>query len=300
MRFVLLMLFLPVTSFSQNYFRDHFGASLTFISSIGTHNTGVGLKLNTWYQDHFYQFTMSHSTRLFAFNLGDRRNYVDHKMSVGLLVLGGKKELQPDYFSDALSNKSIFNNSFGYAYMYYFDNRGTTQGSGAFMFGSKGFDFYIENDIFAGTGRDRFRTGSFAINYRYKNLKFTVGTRIWTGETRGAKWQELKGPDHPYGFKIIEDLPYGKTSNGIAYCGISYYINHGQWASLELGVDSENIRNFIQNRLIHDLIFLPKKIERATPHYPRLDEHGCPVFEKEDARKNRFYYQIGTGLDGGY
>lgn len=300
MRLWLLFILLPLTSKSQSYFRDHVGASVTIYSSIGTHNTGIGAKINTWYQDHFYQITLSNSIRLFALNYGDRKNYVDNKFSIGLLLLGGKKEQQPSPFSDVLLNKSIYNNSFGYSYMIYLDNRGTSQSSGAFLFGTNNFELYLENDVFAGTGRDRFRTGAISASYRYDQYKFSIGSRIWTGETRGAKWQELKGSDHPYGFKIIEDLPYGKTSSGTLYLGASYYYGFSQWSSVELGIDSENIRNFIQNRIVHDLIFLPKKIERTTPHYPRLDEHGCPAFDKKDAKKDRLYYQVGTGFDSGY
>lgn len=58
-------------------------------------------------------------------------------------------------------------------------------------------------------------------------------------------------------------------------------------------MDSESIRHGFQNRLIHDLIFLPKKVERTTPHYPRLDQYGCPVFDKESIRPNKLFLQWG-------
>jgi hypothetical protein len=99
--------------------------------------------------------------------------------------------------------------------------------------------------------------------------------------------------NQPSGFRLLEDLPYGRTSHGIAYGGVYYNLGAGQNVHLKLGIDSEHLRHSVQNRFIHDLLFLPKKIERNTPHYPRLDETGCPVFEKSTVRKNRFYYQQG-------
>jgi hypothetical protein len=44
---------------------------------------------------------------------------------------------------------------------------------------------------------------------------------------------------------------------------------------------------------MHDLVFLPKKIERNTPHYPRVDSHGCTTFDPELRRKDRIYLQLG-------
>ena len=68
---------------------------------------------------------------------------------------------------------------------------------------------------------------------------------------------------------------------------------YGNILQMKVGVDSERFRHAFQNRLTHDLIILPKKVTRNTPHYPRLDENGCPVFEKELVRKDKWYFQVG-------
>ena len=75
---------------------------------------------------------------------------------------------------------------------------------------------------------------------------------------------------------------------------ISKMAGNEQDAFVKIGIDSEGIRHGIQNRLIHDLIFLPKSVKHHSSHYPKLDENGCPVFEKASAKKDRFYFQLGS------
>jgi hypothetical protein len=36
---------------------------------------------------------------------------------------------------------------------------------------------------------------------------------------------------------------------------------------------------------------MPKSYKRTTPHYPRLDKNGKPVFTKGERRSDRFYFQ---------
>jgi hypothetical protein len=89
-------------------------------------------------------------------------------------------------------------------------------------------------------------------------------------------------------------LPYGRTSHGIFYTSGQQTFANGQVASLHLGVDSEQVRHFFQNRLVHDLILLPKKVQRNTPHYPRLDKDGNNVFGRKEKRPDVFYFQAGV------
>jgi uncharacterized protein YcsI (UPF0317 family) len=65
-----------------------------------------------------------------------------------------------------------------------------------------------------------------------------------------------------------------------------------QIVSGKIGFDSEKTRDVIQNRLGHDLIFLPKKMKRHTPHYPMLNQEGCPIFDKKEKRKDKFFFSI--------
>ena len=53
------------------------------------------------------------------------------------------------------------------------------------------------------------------------------------------------------------------------------------------------MRHAIQNRLIHDMLLLPAKMNKTSYHYPRLDINGCPTFEKETVRPSKLYTQFG-------
>ena len=267
--------------------------SVGLLLNVGTHVNTIGISLNSYYQDFFYQVNAGSS---FTYNLtgyGNRKNFWESRNSLGLLLLGGKKEMKPDFQLNGLLHNSAFNYGIGYNYIWYFDNVKTSQLSGGWGVHVKSFSLLLENDIFGGQGKDRFRTGHVTMNYRLNDFKITTGLNIWTGETANSEWQKSSLDKCPSGYRELDNLLYGKTSHGILYGGLSYNLGYGQFTTMRIGIDSENIRHAFQNRLMHDLIFLPKRIERKTPHYPRLDEFGCPVFEGSLVRQSKFYYQQG-------
>ncbi len=289
----LLLILIPVSGFTQTFKAERIGASIGLLFNIGTHSNRVGVSVNTYYQDHFYQINVGSS---FTFNhkgYGGRKKFWESQNSLGLVLLGGKKEISPDFQLNGLLHNTSYNYGLGYNYIWYFDNAKTSQLSGGWGLHLKAFSFLFENDIFGGQGKDRFRTGHISLNYRYEDFKITAGLNIWTGETAKSVWHKDSFYKCPNGYRELDNLDYGKTSHGILYGGIAYNIGYGQFADLRIGVDSEKIRHVFQNRLMHDLIFLPKSIKRKTPHYPRLDDDGCPVFEDTLVRKSRFYYQHG-------
>ncbi|MEY3235955.1 MAG: hypothetical protein RI883_56 [Bacteroidota bacterium] len=294
MKKIFLLLFLiPLYSFGQTFKADKFGLSVGLLINVGTHVNNIGISLNSYYQDHFYQINAGSTITFNKTSYGKRKNFWESRNSLGLLILGGKKEMLPDFQLNSLLHNSTSNYGLGYNYIWYFDNIKTSQLSGGWGIHLKSFSLLLENDIFGGQGKDRFRTGHITMNYRMKDFKVTAGLNIWTGETANSTWNKGTFDKCPSGYRELENLPYGKTSHGILYGGLTYNLGYGQFTSMRIGVDSEKIRHSFQNRMMHDLIFLPKQIERKTPHYPRLDEFGCPVFEDSSVRKSKFYYQHG-------
>jgi hypothetical protein len=298
-KFILLAIFLPSSLLGQTFSNKHFGISLGLTFNVGTHVNNVGINVNTYYTDYFYQFNLGQSFTLNAINFGKRTHFWESRSSAGLNLMAGKRNLTPDFQMNGLFHNTTYNYGLGFNYLLYKDNAGTSQLSGGWAIHLKNTSLLVENDVFGGQAKDRFRTGHFAVSYRYQNMKFITGMYIWTGETKNSQWQKIPLKHQPSGFRILEDLPYGKTSHGIAYGAVYYNIGAGQNLHLKLGIDSEHLRHAVQNRFIHDLLFLPKKVERNTPHYPRLDERGCPVFEKSNVRKNRFYFQQGLNENWG-
>lgn len=290
---LIFSLILPGFCFSQNYFRDHFGGSIGIIANIGTHNNSFGLTINSYYHDKFFQFNNGANFHLYHKNIGQRTHFREVRLHTGLVLLAGKKENEIDFLMDGLNHQTTFNYGIGYNYLWYFDNAGTSQLSGGWSIHAKKLSFYLENDIFGGQGKDRFRTAHFQAAYKTGDYRFAAGVNLWTGETKESMWEKVSLDKCPSGYRLLEDLPYGRTSHGILYGGLTYRLPFQQQINIKLGIDSENIRHTIQNRLIHDLIFLPKKIERKTPHYPRLDEDGCPIFDKSQVRKSVLFLQYG-------
>lgn len=293
-KILLFLYFIPFIGISQTFSSENFGATAGLVFNIGTHSNRIGLALNSYYHDLFYQINLG-TTLTFNINgYGKRKNFLEARNSLGLILLAGKKEAHQDFQLDGLLNNTTYNYGLGYNYLWYFDNAGTSQRSGGWAAHIKNFSILFENDLFGGQGKDRFRSGHLAVSYKYDQIKFTSGLFFWTGESALSFWDKTPMENCPSGFRSLEDLPYGNTSHGILYGGVNYNIGYGQFATLKVGVDSENIRHYFQNRLIHDLILLPKSVKRNTPHYPRLNEEGCPVFDKNDVRKDRLFLQFGS------
>jgi hypothetical protein len=287
-----LMLF-PLLLTGQTYSSQLFGISAGIVLNVGTHVNSIGFSFNSYYHDYFYQFNAGSMLTYNFQSYGGRKNFWESRNTLGLVLLAGKKQLDPDFQLNGLLHNTSYNYGIGYNYIWYFDNANTSQRSGGWSAHVKNFSILFENDVFSGQAKDRFRTGHLAFNYRYQNLKFTTGLYIWTGETANSVWQKVPLDQCPSGFRLLEELPYGRSSHGIVYGGIQFHPGFGQIVQARIGIDSEHIRHGFQNRLTHDLILLPKKIERNTPHYPRLDENGCAVFERSQVRKNKFYFQQG-------
>lgn len=278
---------------AQSHLGNNFGASVGIVANVGTHVTGVGLNINTYYTDYFYQFNVGTTLYLNERSFGGRKRFFESRSSVGAVILFGKKEMPIDFQLNGLNHQTPYNYGVGYNYVLYHDNAGTSQLSGGMAIHVKNVSIYHENDMFGGQAKDRFRTAHILFTYRNKDLKLGTGVNLWTGETGNSKWQRISLDKCPNGFRALDDLPYGRTSHGIAYGAVWLNGPYGQIPHLKVGYDSEQIRHAVQNRLIHDLIFLPKKIERNTPHYPRLDESGCPVFEYEEVRNGKLFLQLG-------
>jgi len=295
----LLFLLFSASAFGQNFITNRFGGSIGLLFNIGTHQRSIGINAKIYYKDYFYQVNAGSTFTFNGLSYGNRCNFFENRTYAGAVLLAGKRGSIQDFELDGLNHQTNYNLGVSFNYLIYSDNVGTSQLSGAFGLHVKNFTLRFENDVFGGEANDRFRTGHILASYRTENFKFNSGIYIWTGETEGSPWYKIANEDCPHGFKIIEERPYGKTSHGAFYGGVLVNMPYGNSAFWKLGIDSEHIRNALQNRFTHDMIFVPKKWQHYTPHYPRLDENGCAVFEKSLVRKDRFFMQFGLNDNWG-
>jgi hypothetical protein len=293
MRFLTVFIFIGSSCFSQSNNDFKFGFQAGIVLDFGSHENEIGIEINTF---GLYKFTQLNAGTRFSFllnSLGTRSNFLENRTNVGLLLLGGKRQALNDNYFAGLIHNSNYNNALGYNYIWYFDNAGTSQRSGAFGLTLNKMSILFENDLFGGQAKDRFRTGHLQFSYRTGLVRYSLGINMWTGETSGSP--RLKPIENcPNGFKNLTNLPFGKTSHGVFYFGAQYQLPMFQTIHWRIGMDSEEIRHLFQNRLTHDLMFLPKSFPRNTPHYPRLDENGNPTFTKNNRRSDLYFFQIGT------
>ena len=293
-RFILffILIFQVFTLKAQFKSEAQFGIQVGLVVNIGTHVNSVGLNLGAYYTDFFYQVNVNSQLKFNATSYGGRLNFWENRNALGLVLLAGKRNIEPDFQLDGLNHQTKFSKGIAYNYLIYFDQAKTSQRSGAWAIHVNYFTLAIENDVFGNQQKDRFRTNTIQATYRYQDWKFFANLFLWTGETAKSHWDRTPMDRCPNGVRRLNELPYGKTSHGIISFGASRQILYNQIVTMKAGYDSEGTRHIVQNRLGHDLIFLPKSVKRNTPHYPRLDEDGMPAYDKKAVRKNRFYYQV--------
>jgi hypothetical protein len=286
--FLILLINQPICS-------QKIGFRLGGVFSIGTHVNNIGITSNLFYQDYFYQVNLGVNSLFNLKSYGQRKCFFENRIALGVVLLGGKQEQQINILQDALIHNTRYNYAIGYNYLWYFDKVGTSQRSGGWSVNIKRLTLLFENDIFGGQGKDRFRTGILALQFKQKEYIIHSRLFIWTGETKGSTWNKTAQPNCPNGFRSLKDLPFGKTSAGIVSLGVYYAPYYHKYSNLQsvfsshVGFDNEQVRHIFQNKISHDLKFLPQSIQRKTPHYPRLDQNGNPVFVKDSIKPTKFF-----------
>lgn len=294
MKFFLATVFMmgAIQLSAQHWYSTSAGARLSLMFAIGSHQSSVGVGLNTYLAVPNAQFNAGTTYRFFASNLGGRCHFGEWRHSLGLVIRGGKTSNPVNLDFGAALHQSSAPYSLGYAYLWYLDKVGTSQRSGIWNVGMRRVDISFENDVFGGQAKDRFRTGNLTVSYRDSFQKASFGLQLWTGETRFSKWNKVPSDKMPSGYRDLTALPYGYGNHGNLFVEYKQTMDAHQVAGFRMGVDSEQIRHIFQNRISHDLILLPKGIERNTPHYPRLDQYGKNVFSRKEARKPIPYFQV--------
>lgn len=216
--------------------------------------------------------------------------------SLGTLFTWGSPNM---YFTHELlyQNFTPYTHAIGYTHHWYIDKIHTSQRTGSISLQIDKVSCILENDVLAGQGKDDFRTGGFKLVYQI-NPYHAVGitSTLWTGQSRGAPRIDTARYKARFGYKDLSNTLYGKQSKGILAVQYSYFYDLTGITQIQAGIDSEHIRHFFQNKLIHDMPFFPKKWNKAeNPHYPMLDTEGLPYInpDKQKIRKTKPYLQIG-------
>jgi hypothetical protein len=263
--------------------------------SVGSHEQRFGIGLHAAFQFSKGMLSLGNDGSFYLSSWGGRTKMWESRAYFGAAWYANNLKGMGDFELGTLKNPFSRASSLGYAYLWYWDNAATQQTSGAFRGEHQGHSVYFENDFLAGQGKDRFRTATFRYRYRGDFWSVHSGFFLWTGETSGVQVlaEVVKGKT-TY-FKDLSNGAYGKTSHGIIHGGIRYGLK-GQNLGVDVGMDSERVRNTFQNQWAHHSLWHSKNPAMAVK-YPMLDRYGQPTWDSDKVRKPSPYFRLSISED---
>ena len=287
-----IFLFFTNVAWTQNTGLGRLAVQGQITLQIGAPINAIGFKTHLHWIHDFIEIGAGVQSKLYFSGLGPSGLFFENRLQLDAKLVWGNTIERNPAFMHSLYNQNEKAYSLAYAHLWYWDTRNTAQRSGAWASQLGNFFIYFENDLFAGQGRDRFRTGTLQVMYMDSLNLWRLNTRIWTGETRGA--QVIESEKHPSyrGYIDLSESLYGTSSNGIF--SLAYYRAWSfQPIGIELGIDHEWVRHFFQNKLVHDFPYVLKKNPDRNRHLPMLDTDGLPYLglENQKIRKVRWVVQ---------
>ena len=229
---------LTVLTKAQTFSGEKYALNIGFLIAAGTHFDRIGISCTGYYADKTYQINPGFRIYYNFRNIGPLKKYFEFAPSVGALISFGRNDSSENLFISPLGNQTTKRNSIGYAFNYYLNNIKTSQATGTLSFQFGNFQIISENDLFAGSIRDEFRTGSLLAQYRDKNFQYGINYTSFTG-ARGIHVDDANFPSRN-GYMDMSHSLYGNVSAGLISAQIQY-------AAL-LGKSSREILELMQNR----------------------------------------------------
>jgi len=298
-KFLIGLLFIIHSNKAQDllFSNKNFGFNIGGNFAFGTHFQRIGINFNFFYVNDFVQANSEVRTYFNLKNLGPKKIYREIVLSQGIVFGYGYRQNVFNPFINSISNQTGYPYSFAYAYNGYFNPRRkikTTQQTGIIGFQFNSVSVIIENDILARPMLDRFRTGAFLIQYQYKDIfQAAVNCTMWTGAMGRSIRTDTCFPS--VGYMDTTNGTHSNYSHGLLSAQFKYHMGLSQTAQTNIGVDAEQVRNFVQNKCIHDVFFIPKKwFKRYNCHIPMLDEKCEQYLYKsgQKIKKPELYWNV--------
>jgi hypothetical protein len=281
-KIIFLSLLLPVKTRAQDLLvnKENLGGNIGLNLAFGTHFQRLGFNLNFFYVNQFFQANSEVRVYMNFKNLGPKKMYPELVLSQGVVFGYGYLQSYFNPFISSISNQTGHSNSIAYSYNAWFNKIKTKQQTGIAAFQFNRITVIAENDILARGYYDRFRTGGFLVQYQYENqFQAAVNCALWTG-----KMGRQVHDDKDFNAVCYMDTTggiYTHYSHGLLSAQIKYNVGYSQNVQANVGVDAEQVRNAVQNKLIHDMVFIPRKwITLKNCHIPMLDDKGEQYLHK--------------------
>ncbi len=261
--------------------------------AFGSHTTFIGIQAGVTVINNYVQASLFNRFNFYYKNYNTKKWFWENKIT-GTLFFGVGKTYTPQLentFITPYINTLHKPLTIGYAYNYYVDNRKTSQPTATIILNYKQFYFITENDAFAFVPFDKYRTGNMHLFYIKDSIKLGLQMQLFTGETFGGKL--CKGNYGRYGIKDITGNNYGTTSVGVLNIIAQY-----KYAYAQLGYDSEWIRHFFQNKMIHNNTLVHALNPKVNnPAIALLDSNNKAVLnlQQQKVRNGKVFWQIGIG-----
>lgn len=283
---------------------DKMGAGIRggVLLSFGSHVRQVGFTVSGyWYYD-FFQLNALGRMGWHSRNMGPGNKGKEALLALGA-VAGFNNTALINNFHSAVSNQMGKRYSLAFAQNFYWDSHQTSQHTGTFGLQIDQVELAHENDIFSVIGSDRYRTAALSVAWFNGAERLEISSILWTGNTNSKKSVKHKEGVGRFGYIDLAEAEHGKVSNGIVSLNWDHYFGWGQTSRVGLGIDSEHVRNVLQNQLMHDMYLFPKKWNHAqNKHIPMLDDEGNPYINSSEQtlRKRKLYYQFQLNKPGYY
>lgn len=275
------------------YSNTNLGFNIGANFAVGSHFQRIGINLNFFYVNDFFQANSEARVYFSYKNLGPKLVYTECVLSQGIVFGYGNKVNYFNPFLSSISNQTGYSNSAAYSYNAYFNKIKTTQQTGIIGLQFNPVTVVLENDIFARPLLDRYRTGAFLVQYQYGDLyQAGINCTMWTGWMGKA----IRGDSaFDAGYIDTTGATYPLYSHGLLSAQFRYHLGLSQIAQANIGVDAEQVRNAVQNKIIHDFCFLPQSwFKRYNCHIPMIDDKGQQYLYRpgQKIRKPRVYWNI--------
>ena len=295
----LSFLFLTFCASTHGQKLDHgFTVGLSF--SFGTTVNRIGIHGAFYSTLEFAQVNLGSSLYYNFQSYGLKGKTIELQSGAGLQFGFGSTDTLRNNFIGLMENNTFHDLSAGLAYLYYWDRQGTSQSTGIIGLNAYNWTISTENDLFGNFihQNDRFRTGAFLVEYQYLNTKIGIEAVLWTHDYSDCTRIQQQGETDWARFGYYEDKNVKNRAHslGLLSFQLKQWLPCNQQAELNIGVNSEKVRNAIQNEFIHDQPFFPDAlIKRKPAHIPMMTTSAEQYLylPNQLIKPASFYFNIG-------
>lgn len=269
--------------FGQLELNKNYGFNVGFIGAFGTHVQRFGVVVQGYAVYEFAQINAS--VRLYDNfkDLGPKGEHGEINAALGLCLGYGQKIKNENLFLNSVSNQTGYKNSVAYSYNIWCNKIKTSQVTGIVSLQFDHFSIITENDLLAKPILDRFRTGAFLLQYQDNNFQYAINCTMWTGKMGEVVKNDSLFPKPGY-MNSVNGV-YSNLSHGLLSAQVKYANEYGQYLQSNVGIDAEQVRNVVQNKIIHDMPFIPKKWNKVENlHLPMIDREGKQYLYRKEQK----------------